>query len=67
MNERGISETSLLAGLFALPLLFNGSQRSLRPEWKVPSVLGASKTRDATSCAQSAVFRELAPPVRLHK
>lgn len=58
---------ALLAGFFALPLLFNGNRRSLRPEWRVPSVLGASKTHDATPPAQSAVFRELAPPVRLHK
>jgi hypothetical protein len=50
---------ALLAGLFALPLLFNGSRRSLRPEWKVPSVLGACKTHAATRCAHSAVFCEL--------
>jgi len=49
---------ALLAGLFALPLLFNGSRHPLRPAWRVPSILGARKTHDAIACAQSALFRE---------
>ena len=49
---------ALLAGLFALPLLFNGSRHPLRPEWRVPSILGVYKTHDAVTHVQSALFHE---------
>lgn len=37
---------ALLAGIFALPLLFNGGWRETRPEWRIPAVLGLNRTHD---------------------
>ncbi len=42
---------ALLAGIFALPLLINGSKRPLRLEWRIPSVLGSRAAHDTARSA----------------
>ena len=37
---------ALLAGIFSLPLLFNGGSREVRPQWRMPAVLGFSRTNE---------------------
>jgi hypothetical protein len=40
---------ALLAGIFSLPLLFNGGFRKARPEWRIPAMLGSIPTSQKAS------------------
>lgn len=38
---------AVLAGIFSLPLLFNGGWQEAHPEWRIPSILGSRPTNEA--------------------
>ncbi len=43
---------AVLAGIFALPLLFNGGWQSLHREWRPPAILGsAAEAKISRNCS----------------
>ncbi len=48
---------AVLAGIFALPLLFNGGQGAPGSSWRPPSILGTLRTGSPVALTQSAERR----------